>query len=143
MRRKPVFLKSVVDNLNELQPLPTPRGDWPYRYEIAEVGGVSGETGEFMEFHMVGDTGSLRNPQFQRQVAQSMAGQIPGGANGKEGPGILLHLGDVVYDHGEAREYAAPFFGPSEDYPVPVYALAGNHDGGIKDRKSTRLNYSH
>src|SRR3546814_20017284 len=78
-----------------------------------------------------GYTRSRRNPQLRRQGAQEMAGQIQDRANGKEGPGFLLHLGDVVYDHGEAREYAAQFFGPYEDYPVPVYALAGNHDGGI------------
>lgn len=91
-----------------------------------------------MDFHLVGDTGSLRNPEFQRQVARSMAGQGSPGAGGRKAPDFLLHLGDIVYDHGEAREYAAQFFEPYENYPAPVFALAGNHDGCINPRSPVR-----
>lgn len=129
-RRKPVFLKSPVDDQDELQPLPAPRRSWPFRLDISEVTGPA-EGVDSMEFHMVGDTGSLRRPEFQRHVAKAMASQIRPGTGDRKGPHFLLHLGDIVYDHGEASEYAAQFFGPYEVYPAPVFALAGNHDGGI------------
>lgn len=139
IRRKPAFLKSVGDNENELQPLPKPRGSWPFRLDIGEIAGTA-KGDDFMEFHMVGDTGSLRHPEFQRHVAQAMATQVSPGAGGRKASHFLFHLGDIVYDHGEAREYAAQFFEPYESYPGPVVALAGNHDGGINPLNATPYN---
>src|SRR5690606_18145753 len=44
---------------------------------------------------------------------------------------FLFHLGDVVYNHGEAHEYPVQFLKPYQHYPAPIFAIAGNHDGDI------------
>ena len=78
---------------------------------------------------MVGDTGSLRNPDFTRLVANAMAKQCEGDATDQ--PQFLYHLGDVVYNHGEATEYDRQFFIPYQQYPAPIFAIAGNHDSDV------------
>lgn len=133
-----MVLKAVIDP-EEVAPLPKPNGSWPFRLDLAAVAGTR-PVGDRMDFHMVGDTGSLRNPEFQRQVARSMAAQHDRSSGSREGPDFLLHLGDIVYDHGEASEYAAQFFNPFEHYPAPVFALAGNHDGGINPESPVAYN---
>jgi 3',5'-cyclic AMP phosphodiesterase CpdA len=42
---------------------------------------------------------------------------------------FLYHLGDVVYDYGEDREYPDQFYEIYQGYNVPVVAIPGNHDG--------------
>lgn len=129
-RSKPVILKYPVGNQTDLQPLPEPRGKWPFRLALEEVTGPVGSV-DTQTFHLVGDTGSRRQPEFQRRVARAMGGQVRTGSNPGCAPHFLLHLGDIVYDHGEAQEYEAQFFIPYENYPAPVFALAGNHDADI------------
>lgn len=78
---------------------------------------------------MVGDTGSLRNPDFTRLVAHAMAKQYQ--VDATDQPQFLYHLGDVVYNHGEATEYDRQFFIPYQQYPAPIFAIAGNHDSDV------------
>src|SRR5690606_24811754 len=131
-RRKPVILKYPVGNQTDLQPLPKPPGSWPFHLDIQDITSCEPtQAVDTMEFHLVGDTGSRRQPEFQRRVARAMGAQIRSDEKGRKGPHFLLHLGDIVYDHGEAHEYASQFFMPYENYPAPVLALAGNHDGDI------------
>jgi len=52
-------------------------------------------------------------------------------AAGPEPPVFLYHLGDVVYFFGERSEYYPQFYEPYADYPVPVFAIPGNHDGAV------------
>ncbi|WP_433964924.1 metallophosphoesterase [Tunturiibacter gelidiferens] len=40
-------------------------------------------------------------------------------------------MGDVVYYFGEATYYYDQFFEPYRDYPAPIFAIAGNHDGVV------------
>lgn len=44
---------------------------------------------------------------------------------------FFYHLGDVVYPHGERANYSSQFFQPYDGYSVPIFALAGNHDGEL------------
>lgn len=46
-------------------------------------------------------------------------------------PSFLYHLGDVVYFYGEASNYYPQFYEPYAFYPVPIFAIPGNHDGDI------------
>ena len=43
----------------------------------------------------------------------------------------LLHLGDVVYDFGEATYDYNKFYDPFRNYPDPIFATPGNHDSSI------------
>lgn len=80
---------------------------------------------------MVGDTGSLRNPDFQRLVAGEMAKQYGRAKKKEDEPQFLYHLGDIVYNHGEEEHYYNQFFKPYQHYPGPVFAIAGNHDSDV------------
>jgi hypothetical protein len=46
-------------------------------------------------------------------------------------PLFYVHLGDVVYNFGERLYYFDQFYDPYRDYPTPIIALAGNHDGMV------------
>ena len=59
-----------------------------------------------------------------------MAGQC-NVLNKKDCPRFLFHLGDIVYHHGEADRYGKQFFKPFEQYPAPIFAIAGNHDSDV------------
>ncbi len=50
-------------------------------------------------------------------------------ANAQEHPAFLFHLGDVVYFYGEEEYYYSQFYKPFRDYPAPIFAIPGNHDG--------------
>lgn len=76
---------------------------------------------------MLGDTGSVRDPDTIRVVAAEMAKQY----NGLDQPHFLYHLGDIVYNHGEAERYEQQFLSPYKQYPAPIFAIAGNHDSDV------------
>jgi hypothetical protein len=79
-------------------------------------------------FHSAGDTGSVVGPATQSLVADKMVTDFHE-ANPADVPSFLFHLGDVVYFFGEATFYFDQFFAPYRDYPAPILAIAGNHDG--------------
>jgi len=125
-------LNHLPDDSHVVKPLPHPTGTYPYRLNIREVlGDVSWFLKQRMSFHMVGDTGSLRHSAFQARIASALAQQAGEHSSASEKPAFLFHLGDVVYNHGEASEYPKQFFMPYEEYPAPIFAIAGNHDGDI------------
>ena len=80
-------------------------------------------------FHAAGDTGNTRGPASQNIVADKMTGDFEEAA--RDRPSFFLHLGDVVYSFGEAQYYYDQFYDPYRDYPAPIIALAGNHDGMV------------
>jgi hypothetical protein len=88
-----------------------------------------------LAFHCVGDTGGVKNPAPQEQVAQglvkSLAGDTGNGtpAGRLMAPSFFYHLGDVVYFNGEVDQYYAQFYSPYEHYPLPILGIPGNHDG--------------
>ncbi len=125
--KTPVYKKDQPDDSYKFQPLPEPIGQYPFHLDIKTI--IPAITNEKIVFNMVGDTGSLRNPDFTRLVANAMALQCAESENDQ--PQFLYHLGDVVYNHGEVTEYDRQFFIPYQQYPGPVFAIPGNHDSDI------------
>jgi len=77
---------------------------------------------------MAGDTGNTRGNDSQLKVVEAMIEQYN---DVTDKPQFLYHLGDIVYNYGEAGDYAAQFFKPYADYPAPIVAIAGNHDADV------------
>ena len=81
-------------------------------------------------FHAVGDTGNVKGPATQSLVADKMVSDF-NEADPTAVPSFLFHLGDVVYNFGEGEFYYDQFYEPYRDYPAPILAIAGNHDGEV------------
>jgi metallophosphoesterase superfamily enzyme len=81
-------------------------------------------------FHCVGDTGNVRGPETEELVADKMSSDFDE-QNSADMPAFFFHLGDVIYNFGEAEYYYDQFYDPYRDYPAPIIALAGNHDGMV------------
>jgi hypothetical protein len=84
----------------------------------------------------VGDTGSTRGPESQSQVADKMVADYDD-PSPQQVPSFLFHLGDVIYSFGEAEYYFDQFYEPYRDYPAPIFAIPGNHDGMVSPLGST------
>lgn len=135
---KPVFKKDVPDDTFKYQPAPKPSGKFPYHLDLESVDPVPDQTK--LAFHMVGDTGSIRTPDFQKLVVGEMVKQFEAAEKTGYEPQFLFHLGDVVYNHGEASEYQRQFFDPYKKYPGPIFAIPGNHDSDINPDSRVRYN---
>jgi hypothetical protein len=81
-------------------------------------------------FHSVGDTGSVEGPSTQSLVADKMVTDF-NESNAVDVPSFFYHLGDVVYYFGEATYYYDQFYEPYREYPAPIIAIPGNHDGVV------------
>jgi hypothetical protein len=46
-------------------------------------------------------------------------------------PSFLFLLGDIVFNFGERQYYYSEFYQPYIEYPAPILAIAGNHDGMV------------
>lgn len=124
--------------LNTLEPVPEPSGGAVEPIlTLAQVYGAEGaaktaaiqQAGQIV-FHSVGDTGSAKGPATQSLVADKMVTDFTE-ANAADVPSFLFHLGDVVYYFGEATYYYDQFYEPYRDYPAPILAIPGNHDGVV------------
>ncbi|MGZ3755432.1 MAG: metallophosphoesterase family protein [Mucilaginibacter sp.] len=124
----PVFKKNQPDDSYKIQPLPPASGAYPYRLSLSSV--LPDLNDQKLVFHLVGDTGNLRDTEFLHAVASAMTAQCEGQLE-THTPRFLYHLGDIVYNHGEAPQYHRQFFEPYEKYPVPILAIAGNHDSDV------------
>lgn len=128
-RTRPVFKISAVDDQEKFQPLPAAIGEYPFRLDIKKV--LPDITEDKIVFHITGDTGGLRSPRYQQGVVAEMNRQYQEVNAENDKPQFLFHLGDVVYNFGQASEYYNQFFNPYRDYPAPIFAIAGNHDADI------------
>ena len=128
-----------IDELNrehKIQPLPfpPPRGGIEPQLTLEQVfGGNTAAINRITNagqivFHATGDCGSTRGPQTQSLVADKMVSDFQETAT-KEIPQFNFLLGDIVYSFGEAQYYYDQFYEPYRDYPAPILAAAGNHDG--------------
>jgi metallophosphoesterase superfamily enzyme len=130
-----------IDALNrqhklEALPFPAPRGLPEPRLTLATALGVDeaalqkqiAANGKLV-FHSTGDTGSTRGPESQNLVADKMVNDFTD--DKAEQPSFLFHLGDVIYGFGEPQYYYDQFYEPYRDYPAPILAIAGNHDGMV------------
>jgi len=127
----------------EFEPIPasfTPRKQAPFRMDLAEVIPPA-EVQELadagrMVFHCMGDTGGVKRPEAQALVARGLEQSLQ---MEKMAPSFCYHLGDVIYYTGEVSEYYPQFYGPYENYPLPIVAIPGNHDGEKTNTDSTSL----
>jgi hypothetical protein len=148
------FKQPVTDKSNkeilQLEPVPVARGGAVEPIiTLAQVYGNAGaakvsaiEAAGQIVFHSVGDTGSAVGPGTQSLVADKMVSDFQE-ANAADVPSFLFHLGDIVYYFGEATYYYDQFYEPYRDYPAPILAIAGNHDGVVypKDPATTLQAY--
>jgi len=81
-------------------------------------------------FHSVGDTGNTMGPHNMELVADKMVSDY-NETNPTVVPSFLYHLGDVVYSFGESQYYYDQFYDPFRNYPAPIFAVPGNHDGMV------------
>lgn len=125
----PVLKKNQPDDSYKFLPLPNPSGPYPYRLMLKDVN--PNVDSKKLVFHMVGDTGSVRNLDFQKLVAGQMIRQYEEAEAAEDKPQFLYHLGDLVYNFGEAEQYKAQFFDPYQNYPASIFAIAGNHDSDV------------
>jgi len=87
-------------------------------------------------FHSVGDSGNVKGPATEESVSDKMAADFDD-TNPREVPSFFFHLGDVVYSFGEAKYYYDQFYDIYRDYPAPIFAIAGNHDGMVAPNSAT------
>jgi len=132
---------ATIDELNKegkiaATPFPVPRGLPEPRLTLAQVLGVDEAAldqrfpaNNQIVFHALGDTGSTRGPESQNKVTDKMVSDFADEGNQK--PAFCFHLGDVVYSFGERAYYYDQFYEPYREYPAPIVALAGNHDGMV------------
>jgi hypothetical protein len=116
------------------QALPRPLGLPPYHYDLAEKFPAIADSiqqGGQMVFHVVGDTGGVKDAEFQNNVAAQMIDHLTSAPGVK--PQFCYHLGDVVYFTGMRDDYYAQFYEPYAHYDAPIFAIPGNHDGEVDD----------
>lgn len=79
-------------------------------------------------FHSAGDTGSTRGPGQEYTVVDKMVSDFTGESAGSV-PQFFYNLGDIVYSFGEHQYYYDQFYDAYRNYPAPIFAIPGNHDG--------------
>lgn len=123
-------------NMKQVDPVPASRsGATEPILTLEEVYGSQGaakmraieQAGQIV-FHSVGDTGSVKGPATQELVADKMTADYDE-SNSADVPSFFFHLGDVVYSFGQAMYYYDQFYEPYRNYPGPIVAIPGNHDG--------------
>jgi hypothetical protein len=130
-----------IDQLNREHkihplPFPSPRGGVEPTLTLDEVLGGNATAiqritaqGQIV-FHAGGDCGSTKGPEHQNQVTDKLVSDFQE-QDPKEVPQFHLLLGDIVYSFGESQYYYDQFYEPYRDYPAPILACAGNHDGMV------------
>jgi hypothetical protein len=84
-------------------------------------------------FHSAGDTGATTAQQaFQDEydVVDKMIADFDE-KDPAAVPQFFYHLGDVVYSFGEHVYYYDQFYDAFRNYPAPIFAIPGNHDGVV------------
>jgi hypothetical protein len=116
------------------QSLPRPLGLAPYHYEIKDhfpqIAQQIHHDGKLV-LHVVGDTGGVKDGEFQDNVAEGMISDLNKPAGQR--PHLCYHVGDVVYFTGAHDDYYAQFYEPYAHYDAPIIAIPGNHDGEVDD----------
>ncbi|WP_259295194.1 metallophosphoesterase [Paraburkholderia sp. DHOC27] len=117
-------------------PFPPPRGGVEPQLAFGDV--LGGNTASIdritasgqIVFHALGDCGSTKGPATQNEVADKLTADC-NETTAAEVPQFALLLGDVVYNFGEGKYYYDQFYEPYRNYPAPILACAGNHDGMV------------
>ncbi len=129
-RTKPVFKTAAPDDQEKFKPLPPVTGTYPFHLQLNSV--FADVQKDKLVFHLCGDTGGYNLPLIKHKVANAMIKQfydeeiLP-----EDRPQFFFHLGDVVYNFGQAEQYSNQFFDTYEHYPAPIFAIPGNHDADV------------
>ena len=124
----PTLLEAVPAPVNgAAEPLLTLQQVWGTA-GVAKVEAITA-SGQIV-FHAVGDTGSSKGPATQSLVADKMVSDFTE-ADPADVPSFFFHLGDVIYNFGESAYYYDQFYEPYRNYPAPIVAIPGNHDGVV------------
>jgi predicted phosphodiesterase len=127
------------ESSKEFRPPPIRLERKPYRLDLAAVLPQRNEAirqaGKIC-FHTVGDTGGVNGLGAQQNVADHMTRQIHDSSLPDQAS-FFYHLGDVVYYTGDDLGYHDQFYHPYQDYPAPIFAIPGNHDGETRDPAET------
>ncbi|THD48876.1 MAG: metallophosphoesterase [Bradyrhizobium sp.] len=132
------FHTLVDPDKNPPQPwrdLPVPPGLPPYRMNLDTIiddatMATIRKSGKLV-FHSVGDTGGVNTSTYIDGVTRFMECDFTLNANAADRPSFYYHLGDVVYYDGEGANYWPEFYEPYLQYPAPIVAIPGNHDGDV------------
>jgi hypothetical protein len=144
-RPRPRTLDELTEQRREssagFQRPPVRTRNHPYRLDLAALfprrARAIEQAGQ-IAFHMVGDTGGINGRGAQQNVADHMARQIHD-LELAEQPSFFFHLGDIVYYRGEECQYHDQFYYPYQNYPAPIFAVPGNHDGETTDAPHSTL----
>ncbi len=82
-------------------------------------------------FHSAGDTGATTvKPALKDEysVVDKMIADFSE-SDAAAVPQFFYHLGDIVYSFGEHTYYYDQFYDAFRNYPGPIFAIPGNHDG--------------
>jgi hypothetical protein len=88
-------------------------------------------------FHAAGDTGNVRSPKDADRVPDKLVSDFDE-SDPRQVPSFMYHLGDVVYSFGEAGYYYDQFYDPYRNYPAPIFAIPGNHDGMVAPNSTAK-----
>jgi hypothetical protein len=125
---------------DQVQRIPQARNTGPINlsdYVSAEILGAIQKSRKIV-FHSVGDTGAAKVSRSQpvataiaqeARVAEAMVADV--NSLGVNGAAFFFHLGDVIYNFGEAQYYYDQFYDPFREYDRPIFAIPGNHDGMV------------
>jgi hypothetical protein len=127
------------ESSQDFRPPPVQSNRKPYHLDLAAV--LPQRTQAIRQagkicFHTVGDTGGVNGLGAQENVADHMTRQIHESSLPDQ-PSFFYHLGDVVYYTGDDLGYHDQFYHPYQDYPAPVFAIPGNHDGETREPAET------
>jgi hypothetical protein len=83
-------------------------------------------------FHAFGDSGASNAGKYPNElrVADQVTLDSASAAEASRAA-FLYHLGDIVYNFGEAQYYYDQFYEPFRNYPAPIFAIPGNHDSFV------------
>ena len=87
-------------------------------------------------FHALGDTGNIKSATAENSVTDKLVSDFQH-ETPQATPSFAYILGDVVYSFGEDKYYYDQFYDPYRDYPAPIFAIAGNHDGMVAPNTDT------
>jgi Calcineurin-like phosphoesterase len=136
--RLPVNFQTIIDpDTHPKQPwrdLPPPAGPSPFRLHLENILAPDSiaainKSGKLV-FHSVGDTGGVKTPTQIDNVSTYMESDFSH-PDITTHPSFFYHLGDVIYYDGEVDNYFPEFYEPYMNYPGPIMAIPGNHDGDV------------
>jgi hypothetical protein len=127
-----------------LKPRPFPIAkDTEPRMSLADAIGAKGpevlksiENAGQIVFHALGDTGNTSSAKDMGMVTDKLVSDF-NEADSRDVPSFCYNLGDVVYSFGESKYYYDQFYDPYRNYPAPIFAIAGNHDGMVAPGSTT------